>query len=243
MEAIKKTVHDMPKEPLIKLCFQSGWWTMVPKTQFESVFRSMHNLRCDLQPIEDEKTYVLHKDKRTTEDAWYVLLLWLGRRESLPSIAPSILVDCWMLGEKYEVPCFQDAAMIELLRQLEAANSILLLQDITHTYWWERQTELMELILEELIKSIYHYGRDPTDLGLDRLDYYKGATSALLRMHQKFLKDTDSFFNRFVKRDGISTARWEDFLVYDGIKKAWDRDQAGDPIVVAKRTSDQMEQE
>lgn len=91
------------------------------------------------------------------------------------------------------------------------------------------------------MKSIYHYDTDPDLAGLEALRRHRGMPSNFVKTHKRFLQDKDSFFNRFTKRGGKGTARWEDFLAHDGIKKHWRRDESGKPIVEKKRKWDEVE--
>ncbi|KAI6801152.1 hypothetical protein KC361_g1955 [Hortaea werneckii] len=50
-------------------------------------------------------------------DAWTVLVFWMMNTFNIAKeeITPDLLIKCWVLGDKYEIPEFQDQIMLELL--------------------------------------------------------------------------------------------------------------------------------
>ncbi|KAI6891253.1 hypothetical protein KC318_g13908 [Hortaea werneckii] len=50
-------------------------------------------------------------------DAWAVLMFWMMSAFHIAKdkLKPDLLIKCWVLGDKYEIPEFQDQIMLELL--------------------------------------------------------------------------------------------------------------------------------
>lgn len=50
-------------------------------------------------------------------DAWAVLMFWMMSAFHIAKnkLKPDLLIKCWVLGDKYEIPDFQDRIMLELL--------------------------------------------------------------------------------------------------------------------------------
>ncbi|KAI7131425.1 hypothetical protein KC343_g15973 [Hortaea werneckii] len=50
-------------------------------------------------------------------DAWAVLAFWMMNAFNIArkELKPDLLIKCWVLGDKYEIPEFQDQIMLELL--------------------------------------------------------------------------------------------------------------------------------
>lgn len=174
-------------------------------------------------------------------DVWKLFLHWIIRRTPLPTNDVGRLVECWCVGHLYRIPEFQDAAMIRLLQILEEPGCHIEALHFLKPFrcilaneggWFE----LTDLLFEELVKSV-----NESDVELDwsefeKLSGYRGLFPGFLRTQRRFTKNKDSFFNRFTKRDGQASARWEDFLMDDGIKKGWKRDQKnGESIIGGKR--------
>lgn len=171
--------------------------------------------------------------------AWKVLLYWTVSRKSLPSMDPVLLAQCWQLGRDFNIPEFQDAAMIVLLQHFEDTSSrmtpqLLSVEDSN----FQNPSELSELFLEELVKSLCYHDIDPGDVGLSKPDNLSAIFPGLLQTQKRFMKDKDSFFNRFTKREGEETARWEDLMAADGLKTIWHRDAKGKSLL-GKRKRDE----
>ena len=59
-----------------------------------------------------------------------------------------------------------------------------------------------------------------------------------MKTHKRFIKDKDSFFDRFIERNGKEKARWEDFMVTDEMKLIWSTDASGQSLLGKRKASE-----
>lgn len=247
MDLVTESTKQLRSNKMARLKLRDRTTIDIPAAYLESVFRSMTEFEFRCQVATVPPTYCFY-GWLSKDSAWDALLYWLMKSRRLPGLPFSELVECWMLGHRIEIPEFQDAAMIELLRACDACDdkendNIFDLRGIQHTRWWEKETEMKQLILEELVKNLYYYDKDPTTLGLDSLEKYPGVMSPLTKTHMRYLKHQSRLFYRFVKANGGLNVVWEEFLVEDGIRKLWQRDEDGQPILGKRKRGEQDEED
>lgn len=128
--------------------------------------------------------------------------------------------------------------MIGLLQNFENPTSRSFPTELKGIHFGNQQSKLRKLLIEELVKCLYHHDMDPEDFDFDDLDGVDDMILDLVRTHKRFIKDKDSFFDSFTKRDGKEKARWEDFMVPDGMKLLWARDATGESILEKRKISE-----
>ena len=91
-------------------------------------------------------------------------------RKALSPTTSLILQGCWIVGQEYSIPEFQDTAMIGLLQIFEKPASKLTSAEINSTSFINPFFKLRELLIEEIVKSLYYHDMNPDELDLDELD-------------------------------------------------------------------------
>lgn len=120
------------------------------------------------------------------ETAWKVLLHWMYIHE-LPEhlihkdhelFDVESLLNCWILGDKYIIPDFQDPVMLSLLHFLdECSLSLLAIQfNVKRT---APQSKLRKLLVEQMVFEIREGSFDDED-DLDGFDGAVGFTGGLI---------------------------------------------------------------
>ncbi|KAK5702598.1 hypothetical protein LTR97_003543 [Elasticomyces elasticus] len=112
-----------------------------------------------------------------TEDAWEVLLHWVVKRdlpfkpnmgkgaETLQQTEQALLINCWVLGDKYQIHAFQNEVMLEMLIFYAAMTGFysVLATGIELT---GSRSRLRRLLAEEMVYLVYEEER----VELDQLD-------------------------------------------------------------------------
>lgn len=108
----------------------------------------------------------------------------------------------------------QQHRAIRLLQNFEKPSPHLTGKEVLRIYFSDQQPKLRELLVEELVESLYHHEMEPIHLDLDDLDNVEGILGNLMETHKRFVKDKESFFNKFTIRSGKEKARWEDSMMF-----------------------------
>lgn len=177
-----------------------------------------------------------------TEDGhalWNWLLYWITTGEfgctgtKLPkSNDIPRLVSCWLLGNSYDVPDFQDCAMIYLLRYYDndyskkvGLNNDQIEEAFDNTV---RDSPLRVLIAEEIIKEQRREGRKI--IGSTRqYDSISEVPQAINEARDRFARSqgsvpagrSEKFSLRLHTGDMEETGLWKGFMVGDGMKLPW----------------------
>lgn len=157
-------------------------------------------------------------------DAWDVLLYWkfyelleYGHIEH-PDSKMKLLVECWVIGDKYDIELFQDDVMWELIKMIETRapklDTIKLAFDNTTAASPPRN-----LMAEELLSFMENEGKvDRSDL--DLFDGVFGFSAVLMCAIDR--KDKEGCLATLRARIYEPKKR-EAFMVGAGPKKYWDR--------------------
>lgn len=242
-DPIEATMNQLTENQSLVKIYLNDSVLFIPSYVLISAFRSQEafneEFEFDSPQASTIRQYKLHDG---CVDAWKIFFHWVVHRDSLPTADVETLVDCCQIGYQFEIPRFQDEAMIQLLQHFEQPSAQISYDLLCAPF--ERSSdewsELKELLVEEFVKCIYHHGVEFSHGELEQLAQCPGLFTAFIRLHKRFIKDRETFFERFTKRDGKITARCEYFLAHDGIRKTWDRDEDGQPNCRKKRKWNQV---
>ena len=240
LKLVQWTIAHIKFDSLIRIYIGSESTPyLIQKSIFDSTFDCHKAFDSTFRDGRDKSRYDLDAARK---DVWKLLLYWIVHREPLPFAVSPILQECWMTGRTYSIPAFQDAAMTGLLQHFDKPSICASPSDFLNASFFSRrrsQYQLRELLLEELVKCLYQHDMDPAEFDM----YELGDVDCMMLMdlvmtHKRFIKDKDSFFDRFTKRNGKEKARWEDFMVTDGMKLLWARDVTGESILGKRKVSE-----
>ena len=86
--------------------------------------------------------------------------------------------------------------MIGLLQNFEKPSSRLTGTEVDAAYLSNQRFQLKELLIEELVKSLYHYNMAPSELDLDDLVGVMFFSTDLVKTHKRFIKDKGSLLRQ-----------------------------------------------
>ena len=155
--------------------------------------------------------------------AWEILLHWIvpGQPQSADAMD---CIKAWVLGEKYDIPEFQDCVMMELLRQPVPAVDIIRYA-FEHT---ESNSKLRKSLAMRLVTSIHddkRFQRD--DPWLRYLGNIPGLFESYVEAQKRFECDKEGYSDRLDQtvNEGEevrqSKRRWTEFLVDRRSKLHW----------------------
>ncbi|KAK5136592.1 hypothetical protein LTR08_002606 [Meristemomyces frigidus] len=156
-------------------------------------------------------------------DAWEVLLFWMIKN-TLPDTQDNAhtMILCWVLGDKYAMPVFQDHAMLELLRTnstqelgFEALKLALSMS--------APGSKLRKLVAEELVylandRAVVDWG------SLETMIDGMGILGDYFRAQERYHKDNYVFHSRLTSSNAHSKkqrAVWTDYMVGEAPAKHW----------------------
>lgn len=187
-------------------------------------------------------------------NAWNVFLYWVVRRklppteELMPALTNddpdlntdhSLVVHCWALGDKYDIPTFQDEVMLELLRSQDSKCMELSAVKLAFEHT-PPGAKLRELMAEEVGGRLAHGEIEYEQL--DMFDGIVGFTSVLARK-AKELQDLEVWFSSLQKTPGydddreewVNSDKWRSYMVGEGPQQHWVH--RGDPNAEDKAKS------
>lgn len=164
-------------------------------------------------------------------DAWEALLFWIFTK-SLPEdlinttqvrdeeTSQLLLVQCWILGDKYEIVDFQDHIMIELLDL--STDKFISLQAAEEAFKKTLTGSKLRLFVSRLI-VVAVYGCEEQKLeDFDTLEGVPGYTTQMMSTLQKWHHGAwRSHTSLMATEDGRKSAEWRDYLVGEGPKQHW----------------------
>jgi len=151
---------------------------------FRSALRNQHlgNVQKDTLSFPDDEL-----------NSWKVLLFWIVARE-LPSVDEicstgsgqnddgmhSVYVRCWVLGDKYDIPAFQDLIMLELLKTFHYGSTLTIENPKLALENTPPGSVLRELVVEEVLN-----GLQSKVIDCERLDELDGIVGFMSRVMMK----------------------------------------------------------
>lgn len=150
-------------------------------------------------------------------DTWNVFLYWLLKREmpkDVLKVNDLLAVRCWVLGDKYDIPVFQNLAMVALIRKYD--NESPSLEVIKEAVSNTRQGSVLRRIMaEECVVRLQRLEPDalsPNDM--DQLDGY----GFMRDFFEAQLSDVDDYRGISGHGDRIECfSTPNDYMVGDGI--------------------------
>jgi len=150
---------------------------------------------------------------------WQILLYWIFNRdlpEEVTKPSPGSIMDCWILGDNYDVPSFQDDAMftlIQLINDSEYLGTENVRSGIERT---TQRSALRRLLVEELVLGVYYH----RDVGIEELDEWEGAgfLSDFVKAKDWYNVNNDELISRF-ETNGVGNVRWKVFMVGAGARR------------------------
>lgn len=156
-------------------------------------------------------------------EAWNILIFFMLQKE-LPGcvLKPDVnnqmlLVNCWIIGDKYMIPAFQDIVMIELLVHLHGRGiDLAVAERAVHAS--APESVLRRLVIEEVLVAVI----SRKTISHDELECISGATGFVPCIFRVMTEDHDrhrknpggvSYRNRSV--DGY----WKEYMVGSGVLK------------------------
>jgi len=172
-------------------------------------------------------------------DTWEILLYWAIKR-TMPHASNfdqddviSLLIRCWVLGDKYQVQTFQNEVILELLRITDGICVIRRADLKLGVELTSPGSTLRRMISEEFVAHLYHTEGDPDFSNLNDLDG-NGFIEDLLEAAQARDKRLGAFsgngwFGCFSDGD-LDTGPggiWREYMVGDHVpRRAWRWDNA-----------------
>jgi hypothetical protein len=171
-----------------------------------------------------------------------VLLYWVIRRkfprDELLKLslgrAFEVAEMCWVLGDRYDIPEFQDDAMMVILQILNA-DKALLPYGIKHTFSHTRPgSKLRILATEEPVLNIY-----TKRMAFDQLDDYFNSMNFVgefMELYERLRDPTGKEWARVAKRlqkPGTDDCEhWKSFMVADGATRLAEIAQTANPLAL-----------
>lgn len=161
-------------------------------------------------------------------DAWAVLVFWMTNTFNIEKyeVAPDLLVKCWVLGDKYEIPEFHDQIMLELLRIFESTlateGTIKLGSELSPA-----DSVLGRLIAEEAANCLRNREVDFESLEAAFSGY--GMLKHFVLARDKCERDKNCYDTRFEDLAADRTAQgksvkrpsWRDYMISTGSRPQW----------------------
>ncbi|KAK4544936.1 hypothetical protein LTR36_003841 [Oleoguttula mirabilis] len=205
---------------------------LVPQTILEAASEYFVNaLRSDsFREGRDSRLHFPYDNVR----AWEVLLFWMYK-DTVPSTACTggTLVSCWVLGDKYAIPNFQDSAMLLLLDfcRLSLLDPQALSEGIASSV---PGSKMRRLIAEELVVIHFKEG-DMDHVEVEAVIDGTGLLGEFLAAHERLNKDKGVFSDRLTKLSPSAAKKpasdrraiWRDYLVGELPAKHWIYEREG----------------
>lgn len=154
-------------------------------------------------------------------EAWKVMLCWIVRGQ-VDGISESIddegmhLVRCWCLGDRYDLPLFQDLIMLDLLHYIENEGEITL-EIVGEAFKNSRPNSKIKRLMAECTVQLLEIAISITYTDLDCLDGVTGFSSALAEALSNWRGHGEGIFSRLNRVNKI----WKEFMPCDEPKKHW----------------------
>lgn len=157
-------------------------------------------------------------------EAWILLLYWAyhhrlpeppGEYDSWVDNCDD-LVSAWLLGNKYDIPSFQDLVMIELLQINECLDHHYIETAFTTT----KSGSPIRRVLVEKIVYLYVRGELKHDY-LDGLGRIIGFTSAFAKAMEAHRKEGEGMFKRMPWQRNDQGDRWIEYMLEKEEKREW----------------------
>lgn len=158
-------------------------------------------------------------------EAWEMLLYWI-RKQGLPRTLYDLdpLITCWVMGDKYGIPGFQDAVMLEMLRIFEhrAPKVREVAYALEHT---ANGSILRKLLVQQLADGVYESGGTTIGEVEENIMGY-GVLGEWMEACKLLEQDSGVFSWPFSQEQSVSTKRegrasWRDYLIGQPPAQHW----------------------
>lgn len=128
------------------------------------------------------------------------------------------LVQCWILGDKYDIKKFQDLVMLELIKDMESQDVPWIIAKVAFENTCNKVP--LRTLLAQVIVAKYFSGNNTRDL--EEFDGVRGFIAELMKAIA--LKDKSKRGSNGLKVNLNDSGTWEKFMVGGGPKKHWIHD-------------------